>query len=160
MKGLPEDVLPPVRPVKGHIVRLKGDFELLERTVRGLVNGRACYLVPRADGSLVVGATVEERGFDLTVQAGAVHGLLDDARRLVPGIDELTFQEALAGLRPGTPDNAPFVGWSALPGVALATGHYRNGILLAPLTAQSIVALLDGQALPSSLEPFPVDRFS
>ena len=79
---------------------------------------------------------------DTSVQAGAIHQLLDDARTVVPGIDELVLLEAQAGLRPATPDNAPIVGWTDLPGVAVATGHYRNGILLAPFTASAVVDLL------------------
>jgi glycine oxidase len=138
--------LPLLRPVKGHIVRLggTGPTPLLTRTVRALVHGRSVYLVPRPDGSIVVGATVEERGADTTVQAGAVHQLLDDARAVVPGIDELELRETRAGLRPATPDNMPVIGWTARPGVAVATGHYRNGILLAPHTAAAVVELLAG----------------
>ncbi len=142
--GLDEAGLPPVRPVKGHAVRLGpcgGAPPLLTRTVRGLVRGHSIYLVPRPDGSLVVGATVEERS-DTTVQAGAVHELLCDARAVVPGIDELELLEASAGLRPATPDNTPRIGWTALDGVAVATGHSRNGILLAPLTAAAVVDLV------------------
>jgi glycine oxidase len=114
----------------------------LPRTVRGIVRGHSLYLVPRRDGSVVVGATVEERGTDTTVQAGAVHELLCDARAIVPGIDELELREAAAGLRPATRDNTPCIGWTALDGVVVATGHYRNGILLAPLTAAAVVDLL------------------
>jgi glycine oxidase len=138
--------LPQLRPVKGHIVRLGGraSTPLLTRTVRALVHGRSVYLVPRPDGSIVVGATVEEKGADTTVQAGAVHQLLDDARAVVPGIDELELVEARAGLRPATPDNTPVIAWTALRGVAVATGHYRNGILLAPFTAAAVVDLLAG----------------
>ncbi len=160
LAGLPPSELPPVRPVKGHVVRLQGqaDRPVLERTVRGLVHGRSCYLVPRRDGSLVVGATTEERGFDRTVQAGSVHALLDDARTLVPGIDELELVECLAGLRPGSPDNAPFVGWTGVANVLVATGHYRNGILLAPLTAEGVVALLVGSELPPALAICAPDR--
>jgi glycine oxidase len=143
--GLEAAGLPPLRPVKGHALRLGpvagGAPPLLARTVRGLVRGHSVYLVPRPDGSLVVGATVEERA-DTTVQAGAVHELLCDARAIVPGIDELELLEASAGLRPATPDNTPCIGWTALDGVAVATGHYRNGILLAPLTAARVVDLL------------------
>jgi glycine oxidase len=91
---------------------------------------------------VVVGATVEERGGDTSVQAGAVHQLLSDARAVVPGIDELELLEVGAGLRPATPDNTPVIGWTDLPGVAVATGHYRNGILLAPFTAATVVALM------------------
>jgi glycine oxidase len=156
LAGAPDGLLPPVHPVKGHVVRLQGpvDRPLLDRTVRGLVHGRPCYLVPRDDGSLVVGATSEERGFDTTVQVGAVYALLEDARALVPGIDELELVEALAGLRPGSPDNAPYVGWTALPRLLVATGHYRNGILLAPLTAEAVAALLAGRPAPVALAPF------
>jgi glycine oxidase len=122
------------------------------------VHGRSCYLVPRADGSVVVGATVEERGFDRTVQAGAVHALLADARSLVPGVDELELVECIAGLRPGTPDNGPFVGWTAVQGLAVATGHYRNGILLTPITADAVLALLTDGRVPAALERFDVGR--
>ncbi|MGH9083589.1 MAG: glycine oxidase ThiO [Acidimicrobiales bacterium] len=158
--GLPPGTLPPIRPVKGHVLRLRGpaDAPLLARTVRGLVHGRPCYLVPRDDGTVVVGATMEERGFDRTVQAGAVHALLDDARSLVPGIDELELVECLAGLRPGSPDNAPFVGWTSIPGLAVAAGHFRNGILLAPLTADTVSSLLAGGPVPEPMAAFGPER--
>ena len=152
--------------MKGHILRLgrspsptSAPVSLLPLTVRGLVHGRGIYLVPRSDGSIVVGATVEERGMDTTVQAGAVHELLCDARAIVPGVDELVLLEASTGLRPATPDNLPRLGWTALPGVAVATGHYRNGILLAPLTAAAVVDLIGGNPLApllESLAPVPV----
>jgi glycine oxidase len=154
--GLDVGPRPEIRPVKGHILRLGpppgNATPLLRRTVRGLVRGHSVYLVPRRDGSLVVGATVEERGWDTTVQAGAVHELLCDARAIVPGVDELELREAAAGLRPGTPDNTPRIGWSAIDDVAVATGHYRNGILLAPLTAAALVDLLGGRRLPPLFE--------
>lgn len=153
--GLHAHPRPEIRPVKGHILRLGpapgSTAPLLGRTVRGLVRGHSVYLVPRRDGSLVVGATVEERGVDTTVQAGAVHELLCDARTIVPGIDELELCEASAGLRPATPDNTPRIGWSAVDDVAVATGHYRNGILLAPLTASAVVDLLGRRPLPPLL---------
>ncbi len=106
------------------------------------MHGRSVYLVPRRDGSVVVGATVEERGDDTAVRAGAVHELLCDAREVVPGLDELELREAATGVRPATPDNMPRIGWTATEGVAAAVGHYRNGILLAPLTAAAMVDLL------------------
>lgn len=160
--GLPPPAVPPVRPVKGHVVRLRGPAArpLLPRTVRALVHGRGVYLVPRADGSVVVGATMEERGFDRTVQAGAVHELLHDARTAVPGIDELEWVECRTGLRPATPDNAPIVGWSAVDGLLVATGHHRNGILLTPITATAVAALLSGEAPPAALAPFGPERFA
>jgi glycine oxidase len=154
--GLEEAGLPAVRPVKGHILRLGPQggrpAPLLSQTVRGLVRGHSVYLVPRRDGSLVVGATVEERGGDTTVQAGAVHELLCDARAIVPGVDERALLETVAGLRPATPDNTPRIGWTALDSVAVATGHFRNGILLAPLTAAAVADLLGRRKLPPLLQ--------
>jgi glycine oxidase len=156
--GLENAGLPVVRPVKGHILRLgPGDRRadatpLLTRTVRGLVHGHSVYLVPRRDGSLVVGATVEERGVDTTVQAGAVHELLCDAREIVPGVDELELLEARAGLRPATPDNMPRIGWTGLEGVVAAVGHHRNGILLAPLTAAAVVDLVGRRPVAPLIE--------
>ncbi len=154
LAGVPPGCLPPVRPVKGHVLRLRAARPLLERTVRGLVGGRACYLVPRRDRSLVIGATVEELGPDLRVQAGAVHALLDDARTLVPGVDELELVECSVGLRPGSADNGPHVGWSEVPGLAVATGHFRNGVLLAPITAEAIVAMAAGAPVAPELAAF------
>lgn len=158
--GLPDGVLPPVRPVKGHVVRLRSTAgrPALGLTLRGLVHGRHCYLVARGDGSVVLGATSEERGYDTTVQAGAVHSLLDDARLLVPAVDEWELVECMAGLRPGSPDNGPFVGPTKVPGLAVATGHYRNGILLAPLTAAALTALFCTGAVPPPLDAFSAGR--
>ena len=120
--------------------------------MRGLVRGHSVYLVPRRDGSVVVGATVEERGDDTAVLAGAVHELLCDARAIVPGLDELELAEAAAGLRPATPDNTPRIGWTAAEGVVVAVGHFRNGILLAPLTAAAVVDLLDRRPVAPLIE--------
>jgi glycine oxidase len=147
IEGVESGRLPVVRPVKGHVLRLAG-APLLSRTVRAVVHGRPVYLVPRQEGELVVGATVEEVGFDLTVRAGEVHRLLDDARLVVPGIDELELREATAGLRPGSPDNAPTVS-ELEPGLIAAVGHFRNGVLLAPITAAAVVALAEGARHPS-----------
>jgi glycine oxidase len=160
LAGVPEGVLPPVRPVKGHILRLKGPRSrpLLDRNVRCMAHGSSLYLVPRADGTIVVGATVEEMGYDTTVQAGAVYELLRDARSVVPGIAELELVECLAGLRPGSPDNGPFIGWTHVEGLAVATGHYRNGILLAPVTADAVCSILLGGSVPEVIEPFRADR--
>lgn len=160
LAGVPPGVLPAVRPVKGHVLRLRErpDRPLLDRTVRGLVHGDSCYLVSRRDGTLVVGATVEERGDDRRVQAGAVHTLLDRARALVPGIDELELEECVTGLRPGSPDNAPFIGWTDVARLAVAAGHYRNGILLAPITAHALSELLADRELPAVVAPFDARR--
>jgi glycine oxidase len=160
LPGVPDGVLPPVRPVKGHILRLHGrDGSLIDRNVRCIVHGSSVYLVPRDDGTIVVGATVEERGYDTNVQAGGVYELLRDAREMVPGIAELELLESVAGLRPGSPDNGPFIGWTELEGLAVATGHYRNGILLAPITADAICDLVAGRKVNEFVEPFGVDRF-
>src|SRR4051812_14362279 len=132
----------PVRPVKGQLLRLRDPRGpgLVGRVLR--FDGG--YLVPRDDGAYVLGATMEERGFDTTVTAGGVYELLRDAHELVPGLSELVIEEAIAGLRPGTPDNLPIVG--ERDGVLLATGHGRNGVLLAPLSAELVVAELEAVA--------------
>ena len=127
--------------------------------MRGLVRGSSVYLVPRADGEIVVGATQEELGADTTVTAGGVWELLRDARLLVPGITELELAEAVAGLRPGTPDNAPVIGPAALPGLVLATGHFRGGVLLAPVTADVVAEYLVTGHLPELARPFTAARF-
>jgi glycine oxidase len=145
---LPEAARPPVRPVKGQALEL-GSREGSPPCGRILASERV-YLVPRGDGRLIVGATVEERGFDTAVTAGGVHELLREAYRLLPDVAEMELVGSLAGLRPGTPDNLPLVGAGAVEGLILATGHHRNGILLAPLTAAAIAALLGGDPLPEA----------
>jgi glycine oxidase len=135
---------------------------VLTPTVRGLVQGSSVYVVPRDDGTVVVGATVEERGFDTAVTAGAVYELLRDAHRVVPGITEMVLDEVSAGLRPGSPDNAPIVGPCPVPGadgLVLATGHYRQGILLAPITAAAVAALVSGREPPEEMQAFGPERF-
>jgi glycine oxidase len=149
----------PVRPVKGQILRLRGAAGLLEGTVRALVRGRQVYLVPYGTDRLVIGATVEDRGFDAAVTAGGVHELLHDAIDVVPGVTELELVETLARWRPGTPDNAPLLGPSELPGLVLATGHYRNGVLLTPITGEAVAELLATGSLPEPAAPFTAARF-
>ncbi|MFG3720140.1 glycine oxidase ThiO [Streptomyces massasporeus] len=163
LAGVPQDVLPPVRPVKGQVLRLTmprrhGPF--LSRTVRAVVRGSHVYLVPRASGELVVGATSEELGWDTTVTAGGVYELLRDAHELVPGITELPLTETRAGLRPGSPDNAPLLGPTGLEGLLLATGHYRNGVLLTPVTGDAMAHVLATGELPEEARPFTPKRFS
>ncbi|MBT2399949.1 glycine oxidase ThiO [Streptomyces sp. ISL-100] len=163
LAGVPEEVLPPVRPVKGQVVRLAvppAYAPFLSRTVRAVVRGSHVYLVPRENGELVVGATSEELGWDTTVTAGGVYELLRDAHELVPGITELPLTETRAGLRPGSPDNAPLLGPTALPGLHLATGHYRNGVLLTPVTGDAMAAVLTGGELPEEARAFSPLRFS
>ncbi|WP_238007699.1 glycine oxidase ThiO [Dactylosporangium sp. AC04546] len=149
----------PVRPVKGQLLRLRGGEPLLRHVVRGVALGRHVYLVPRADGELVVGATEEERGPDTTVTAGGVLDLLRPAADLLPGVAELALTETLAGLRPGTPDNAPVLGHLG-DDLLVATGHHRNGVLLAPVTAQVIADLITRGSTDVDLTSFGVGRFT
>jgi glycine oxidase len=145
---------PPVRPVKGQVLELRtrgamsSPFEHVLRTPR-------CYLVSRGDGRVVLGATVEEQGFDTAVTADGVFRLLEAAWEVLPEVGELELVGARAGLRPGTPDNAPIVGPDAeLEGLIWATGHWRNGVLLAPLTGEVVSAHLTGQTLMKGSDPF------
>jgi len=161
--GLPDPLRTVVRPVKGQLLRLRhpdGLPPVLSHTIRSIVRGTDVYLVPRSDGELVVGATSEERGPDRTVTAGAVHDLLHDAMSVLPVTSELILAETCAGLRPGTPDNGPVVGRCGPDGLLLATGHYRNGILMSPVTADAALALLSGQLPASEWEPFTPARFT
>jgi glycine oxidase len=169
MAGLPDGIAPPLRPVKGQILRLRPTPAtlaaglppgLLARTVRGIVRGSSVYLVPRQSGELVIGATQEELGPDTRVTAGGVWELLRDARTLVPGITELELAEAVAGLRPGTPDNAPVIGPSSVPGLVFATGHFRAGVLLAPATASIVADYLATGRMADSALPFLPQRFA
>ena len=156
--GLPAGARVPVRPVKGQILRLRDPAGpgLLTRVLR-MDPG---YLVPRGDGRYVLGATMEERGYETDVTAGGVFELLRDAIELVPGLSELVIEEQEAGLRPGTPDNAPALGPGALRGLHWAAGHHRNGILLAPITADLLLQSLTGEPLHPLAAPFAPDRFT
>ncbi|MGH3201116.1 MAG: glycine oxidase ThiO [Streptosporangiaceae bacterium] len=161
--GLPDALATVIRPVKGQLLRLRhpaGVPPVISHTIRAIVRGTDVYLVPRADGELVVGATQEERGPDQTVTAGAVHDLLHDAMSVLPVTSELILAQTCAGLRPGTPDNGPVVGRCGPDGLVLATGHYRNGILMSPVTADAAVALLAGQTPAPEWEPFTPQRFT
>lgn len=153
MLGLPDS--PPMRPVKGQILRLHGT-----PPSAGIVRTPRCYVVPRANGEVVIGATVEERGFDTRVTAEGVHRLLEAAWEVLPDVGELELVETRAGLRPGTPDNGPVVGRGGVDGLLWATGHYRSGILQAPITADAIAALLCGEEPPEVLAPFGPERFA
>jgi glycine oxidase len=148
---LPEQARPPVRPVKGQVVELRRRDG--EPPARHILASERVYLVPRGDGRLMVGATVEEMGFDTAVTAGGVHELLREAYRLLPDVAEMELVDAVAGLRPGTPSNLPLVGPGAIDGLVLATGHFRNGILLAPQAAQAVADLLS-----SRRSSFPPNR--
>ncbi|MFJ4470574.1 glycine oxidase ThiO [Streptomyces sp. NPDC089424] len=163
LAGVPDAVVPPVRPVKGQVLRLTvppAHAPFLSRTVRAMVRGSHVYLVPRESGELVVGATSEEMGWDTTVTAGGVYELLRDAHELIPGLTELPLTETRAGLRPASPDNAPLLGPTGLDGLLLATGHHRNGVLLTPVTGDVMAHVLTTGELPDEARPFTPKRFS
>jgi glycine oxidase len=156
----------PVRPVKGQLLRLRGEPGVLRHVINGLVDGRHVYLVPRADGEVVVGATQEERT-DRAVTAGGVLDLLRAAIDLVPALAEFELVETIVGHRPATPDNAPLLG--ALPkggvlaeggALVVAAGHHRNGVLLAPVTADLIAELVLTGVPDPLLHPFRPGRFA
>jgi glycine oxidase len=158
--GLPGYLKAAFRPVKGQILRLRhasGLPPVITHTIRAIVKGTDVYLVPRADGELVVGATQDERS-DTDVTAGAVHDLLHDAMSVLPAISELTFAEATAGLRPGSADNGPVVGWGA-EGLVVAAGHFRNGIMLSAATADAVERLLAGEQPAGQWDAFTPLRF-
>ncbi len=149
---------PPVRPVKGQILELRARQGMPEPITR-IVRSPRCYLVPRGDGRVVLGATVEEQGFDTSVTADGVYRLLEAAWELVPEVGELELVAARAGLRPGSPDNAPVIGHGELEGLVWATGHYRNGVLLTPITAAAVALLLAGEGPPPATEGFTPARW-
>ncbi|WP_241503695.1 glycine oxidase ThiO [Ferruginivarius sediminum] len=156
--GLPEDARPPVRPIKGQVLSLRMDPS--EPLLRHVLWAPTAYLVPRRDGTLIVGGTVEEKGFDDTITAGGLYALLEAAWRAVPAIEELPVAETWVGWRPGSRDDAPILGPAPVDGLWLATGHHRNGILLAPLTAQAMASEILGRARLDVLRPFGVERFA
>lgn len=157
IEGVPGPLGAAIRPVKGQILRMRprpGDPVPLRHVVRT----EEVYIVPRTSGEVVIGATVEEQGFDRSLTGGGVYELLRAAIEAVPAIRELELVEATAGLRPGSRDNAPLVG-PAGPGLMVATGHYRNGILLTPITADAIAGAIAGEDLPEEVAPFSPARF-
>ena len=157
LAGLPEAARPPVRPVKGQMLALQ--MEPAAPLIEYVVWVPKAYLVPRNDGRLLVGATVEEKGFDDSLTAGGVFALLEAAWRALPGIEELPITELWAGFRPTSRDDAPILGPTSVDGLLLATGHHRNGILLAPVTADAVARfVLEGKMMPGT-EPFTIERF-
>ncbi|MFC4907593.1 glycine oxidase ThiO [Actinomadura gamaensis] len=159
IEGLPKGAIPEIRPVKGQILRLHSDPPLLNLTARALSGGSSLYLVPRLDGELVVGATYEERGYDETVTAAGTNELLTRAAAVLPGAGDLRFAEISASLRPGSPDDLPVIGPTAVPDVYLASGHFRMGVQLSPVTAEAMAAHLTGTAVPDPAVPFSPLRF-
>jgi glycine oxidase len=159
--GVPAHAVAPVRPVKGQTVRLRTRAGApLRHVLRAKVSGSDVYVVPRASGEVVVGASVEEAGFDVQPRAGAVYELLRDAQSVLPELGEAVLAETCTGLRPGSPDNAPIVGASSLPGLIHASGHYRNGILLTPVTADAVADLVTTGAMQPVMAAFTPSRFS
>ena len=155
IEGLPEL---PVRPVKGQILALRRplDRPLVDRLIRT----PRCYVVDRGDGRIVLGGTMEERGFDTQVTVDGVYRLLEAAWEVLPDVAEVQFEGARAGLRPGTPDNSPLIGRTdELPNVIFATGHFRHGVLHTPITAEAVAALLTGGEPPAAVQPFTPQRF-
>ncbi|WP_300611746.1 glycine oxidase ThiO [Trebonia sp.] len=159
--GVPDPVRKAVRPVKGQILRLRHPRAVppvATHTIRAIVQGRDVYIVPRADGEVVVGATQEERD-DRDATVGAVHDLLRDATTALPALSELILAEISVGLRPGTQDNGPIVGRTDTAGLIVATGHFRNGILLSAATADAVTALLTHRQPRDEWLPFTPGRF-
>ena len=163
ISGLPDTIIPPVRPVKGQMLALQMREGVMIRNVIRTVKARypmPVYLVPRTDGRLVIGATTEELGFDTDLIVGGIYELLHGAFEAVPGIYELPLIETWTGLRPGSSDNAPILGKTSVENLIYATGHYRNGILLTPITAYEISKLILTGETSETIAPFHLDRFS
>ena len=156
--GLPPQAKPPVRPVKGQMLALRMDPSA--PLLRHDVWSPKAYMVPRGDGRLIIGATAEERGFDASLTAGGMFALLDGAWRALPAVEELAIDEMWVGFRPGSRDDAPILGPSPVDGLVLATGHYRNGILLTPVTADAISRFIVSGELDAAIRPFAIERFA
>lgn len=158
IEGLPAELRPPVRPVKGQMLslRMEPDAPLL----RHVVWAPGVYLVPRNDGTLIIGATVEEKGFDSDLTAGGVLDLLRDTWEALPGITELSVDEMWVGHRPTSRDDAPILGPTAVDGLVMATGHHRNGILLTPITANAVSRYILEDTVDPAIEAFTLDRFA
>lgn len=144
----------PTRPVKGQMLAVVG-----QRVLTHVVRSPEVYLVPRSDGRILIGATVEEAGYDKRTDADTIHRLHQAAIRLIPGLQETRVLEAWAGLRPGTPDGLPILGESSTPGYFVATGHFRDGILLAPITAEVMAQAITGAKPEQDISPFSPERF-
>ena len=155
--GLPPDRRPPVRPVKGQMLALRMDAAA--PLLSHVLWAPGAYMVPRRDGRLIVGGTVEEKGFDDTITAGGLLTLLEAAWRAVPAVEELPVDEIWVGHRPGSRDDAPILGPGPLDGLFYATGHHRNGILLAPVTADAMARLILDDVVDPAIKPFGLERF-
>lgn len=145
----------PIRPVRGQMLRLEQQPQPLHH----LVHSTGCYLVPWPDGRILVGSTLENVGYNKEVTAQGIHQLLEAALKLVPSLESAPIREVWAGLRPDTKDNLPILGSTSIMNLVMACGHFRNGILLAPVTAKLITELIITGKPSMSLEPFRPDRF-
>ncbi|MBV9594335.1 MAG: glycine oxidase ThiO [Actinobacteria bacterium] len=148
-----------VRPVKGQTIRLHSS-ELFAHVIRAAIKGSSVYVAQRAHGEIVVGASSEEAGFDMIARTGPVYELLRDAQSVLPSLSEAEFVEVSTSLRPGSLDNAPVLGRAPRDGLVHASGHYRNGILLTPVTADTIAELVATGVTPELLVPFTGHRFT
>ena len=153
--GLPFTV--PVRPLKGQALAVKTTPDT--GTLGRVVWTEQIHMAPKGDGRLIIGATVEERGFDETVTAGGLYALLEAARRAFPAIEEMAVEAVWTGFRPSSIDDAPILGTTTVPGLVIATGHHRNGYLLMPVSASAIEALITDGAMPAVAQAFGPDRF-
>jgi glycine oxidase len=154
---LPPGITVPVRPLKGQALAVRTTPDC--GTLTHIVWTEQIHMAPKSDGRLIVGATVEERGFDDAITAGGLYALLEGARRAFPAVEEMAIDSVWTGFRPSSIDDAPIIGATSIPGLALATGHHRNGYLLAPATAFAMEALIADGALPEVARPFGIDRF-
>ncbi|MGH7448075.1 MAG: NAD(P)/FAD-dependent oxidoreductase, partial [Longimicrobiales bacterium] len=161
--GLPREL--PVRPVRGQMfsvdARHRSHGQVQEPVLQRVVISRRCYIIPRDDGRLIVGATVEDVGFRTGPTPAGIAGLIAAAVSMIPLIEDLPLVETWAGFRPATPDCLPVIGTDPdVRGLIYATGHFRNGILLAPITAECVAALISGAVPPVSLDAFAISRFA
>ncbi|MCC6864693.1 MAG: glycine oxidase ThiO [Ignavibacteria bacterium] len=156
INGIPEYLQPPVRPVKGQIISLR-----LNETCRitKVVRAPDVYLLPKSDGRLVIGASVEEMGYDLNPTAGEIYRLLERGWQAVPAIYDLPIESIDVGLRPGSRDHMPIIGNSDVNGLYFASGHYRNGILLTPVTAFELSEWISAGIKSEILNGFGIQRF-
>src|SRR5262249_3383745 len=155
--GLGPGLLPPGRPVKGEMLAPRMDAAAPR--FAHVVWAPAASLVPGRDGRLLVGATVEEKGYDTSLTAGGMLTLLEAAWRAVPAVEELPIDEMWVGHRPGSRDDAPILGAGPIDGLIYATGHHRNGILLTPVTADAIARLVLDGVTQAPIRPFGIERF-
>jgi glycine oxidase len=156
--GLPDALRPQVRPLKGQMLAVQMPWG--KPLLNHVVWGPDIYLVPRLDGRLLIGATVEEMGFDASITAGGIMDLLRDTWEILPGVYDLAIVETWAGFRPASRDDAPILGPTALDGLVMATGHHRNGILLAPITANAVADYVLSGEVPAAIAPFGIERFA